>query len=134
MRGRSKPAAFTLAEVVVVVGIIVLLLATLLPMVNRARITAKRARMALDLNSIGIALDAYRDDFGDYPRPSDYDYSDNTRGAAILCRALLGPQDADGRYPAGADGYGFRTRRVNGIAQGKVYGPYLRPESFRLYI
>lgn len=132
VRGR-RSFAFTLAELVVVIGILALLLATLLPMVQRARVAAKRARLALDLNAVGTALDAYRDDFGDYPRPSDYDYSNNTRGAAILCRALLGPQDANGTYGDGADGFGFRTRRVNGTAQGRVWGPYLRPESFKLY-
>ena len=89
-----RSGAFTLAEVVVVVAIIALLVATLLPMLNRARHTAKRARLAMDLNTIGIALDAYRGDFGDYPRPSEMDYTENTRGAAILCRALLGPQGA----------------------------------------
>jgi len=132
-RRRRISFAFTLVEVVVVVGILGLILATLLPMVQRARLSAKRTRLALDLNAIGIALDAYHDDFGDYPRSGDYDYSNNQRGAAILCRAMLGPQDANGYYPDGADGFGFRTRRVNGVATGRVYGPYLRPESFKLY-
>jgi prepilin-type N-terminal cleavage/methylation domain-containing protein len=131
---RRSNFAFTLVEVLVVISILALILATLLPMVQRARVSAKRARLALDLNAVSIALDAYHDDFGDYPRPSDYDYSNNTRGAAILCRALLGPQDANGPYADGADGFGFRTRRVNGVAQGRVWGPYLRPESFKLYL
>src|SRR5215207_5817493 len=105
IRCRNK-RAFTLAEVVVVVAIVVLLLATLLPMVGRARVSAKRARMAMDLNAIAIALNAYRDDFGDYPRPTETDYSSNQRGAAILCRALLAPEAAEGRYADGADGFG----------------------------
>jgi type II secretory pathway pseudopilin PulG len=67
-RRRRISFAFTLVEVVVVVGILGLILATLLPMVQRARLSAKRTRLALDLNAIGIALDAYHDDFGDYPR------------------------------------------------------------------
>src|SRR5688572_26616043 len=130
--GSGRTFAFTLTEVVVVVAVIAVLLATFLPMVSRARVSAKRARLALDLNTIGLALEAYRDDFGDYPRPSDYEYDNNTRGAAILCRAMLGPQDANGYYPDGADGFGFRTRRLNGVAQGRVYGPYVKPESFKL--
>src|SRR5688572_21873807 len=113
MSGR-RPRAFTLAELIVVVGIIALLAATLLPMVNRARVSAKRARMSLDLNSIAIALDAYHDDFGDYPRPSEHDYS-KQRGAEVLCGALLAPENADGLYADGADGFGFRTRRVSNV-------------------
>jgi len=130
IRCRGK-RAFTLAEVVVVVAIIVLLMATLLPMMNRARVAAKRARLAMDLNTIGIALDAYRDDFGDYPRPTETNY-DNQRGAAVLCRALLAPENATGDLGDGADGYGFRIRRNGATPQGKVYGPYLRPESFKV--
>ena len=131
MRGQCR-RAFTLAEVVVVVAIVVLLMATMLPMVNRARVSAKRARMAMDLNTIGIALDAYRDDFGDYPRPTENDYSANQRGAVILCRALLAPEGAGGSHGDGADGFGFRTRRNADTPQGRIHGPYLRPESFKI--
>lgn len=131
-RAMAGKRAFTIAEVVVVVAIIVLLVATLLPMVNRARVTAKRARMAMDLNAIGIALDVYRDDFGDYPRPDEHDYVSKQRGAEAMCRALLAPENADGLYGDGADGFGFRTRRINNVAQGAIRGPYLRPEQFKV--
>ncbi|CAN5624425.1 hypothetical protein BH09PLA1_BH09PLA1_30950 [soil metagenome] len=131
MPGRIR-RAFTLAETIVVIGIIVLLLAALLPMVNRARLSAKRARMAMDLTTIGIGLDAYHDDFGDYPRPAEHDYVSKQRGAEALCRAMLAPDGADGSYADGADGFGFRTRRVDNVPQGRVYGPYLRPETFKI--
>jgi prepilin-type N-terminal cleavage/methylation domain-containing protein len=106
---------FTLIEMLVVVAIVVLLAGLLLPMVVRSYRVAERTRLRADLNTVATALDAYRADFGDYPRPTD---NVDSRGAVILARALvaLGPATLDG-----ADGPGFRIRSM-----GKVHGPYLQ--------
>lgn len=80
---------FTLTELLVVIGIIVLLVGILLPMVMRAYRGADRQRTASDLNAIAVALDAYKADFGDYPRPAG-----DHIGFAILGYALIGPANA----------------------------------------
>lgn len=82
-----KRAAFTLTELIVVIGIIVLLAAIALPLVFRAYGEGSRAKMAADLQSISIGLEAYRQDFGDYPRPP----SGTNSGFACLGRYLIGP-------------------------------------------
>lgn len=121
---------FTLTELIVVIGIIVLVLSIATPMISRAWRNGDRARTSADLQAIATALEAYRQDHGDYPEvppptsgsPLEY------QGAVTLCRALIGPADAAPPNGDGADGPGFRTRGKS----GRVYGPYLKPESFSL--
>ncbi|HEX4797449.1 MAG TPA: hypothetical protein VH370_26885 [Humisphaera sp.] len=126
---RSRSAgreAFTLVEMIIVVGIIVLLAALLLPMLNKALTQAKRTRMAADLQVITSGLDAYRLDFKDIPRlDGSGTIPGPLQGSALLCWALIapGPEGFDG-----ADGFGFRPRG----RQGQVYGPYVTPGNFRL--
>src|SRR5688500_15384527 len=60
--------AFTLVEVLVVIGIMVVIAGIAIPMINKARKQGIRVRVAGDLNTIGVALEAYKNDFGDYPR------------------------------------------------------------------
>jgi prepilin-type N-terminal cleavage/methylation domain-containing protein len=92
MRNRR---AFTLIEILVVIGIIVILAAVLLPMVTRSRRQAQDIRTAADMQSIGTALEAFKQDHGDYPRTEPG--SMNT-GFAMLGRYLYGPL-GDGAAP-----------------------------------
>ena len=85
--------AFTLTELLVVMGIIALLAGIILPMVVRAYGKGRAARAGLDLQAISVALDAYKADFGDYPRVGA-----NQTGAATLGLALVGPY-GDGVLP-----------------------------------
>lgn len=158
-----KRRAFTLVEMLVVIGIIVVLVGLLAPMVTRAWKVGDRARTAADLAAIATALEAYKQDHGEYPHlvtvwsgdrgtytgpavlgppyagaPADYN------GARLLCRALIAPgpgvstnpqQIPDGKgesptpgAPETLNSPGFRIR----AGQGKVYGPYLKPESFKI--
>src|SRR5829696_9407753 len=86
---RGNRDGFTLIELLVVIGIIVLLAGLLLPMLYKTYRSASRTRLAADLNSIGVALDAYKSDFGDYPRVPAAG-----TGFAVLGKALIGPGDA----------------------------------------
>lgn len=125
---------FTLIELLVVIGIIAALLAILLPALGGLRRQAAQARVRMDFQAISTALEAYKQDFGDYPRYPDAQTT-NQGGRHILAMALMGPDpavDSDGNGPLrgdGADGYGFRLE-----PGGKVYGPYLSPEKFKVQI
>lgn len=107
----------------VVMGIILLLVALLLPAVNGAYKQSVRNRMLADLQTISQGLEEYRNAFGDYPRSGS---AVSVQGAYILCWGLIapGPATADG-----ADGPGFRLRSTD---QGTVYGPYVALDKFQL--
>lgn len=62
LRIRHSAIAFTLIELLVVVSIIALLIAILTPSLQRARVVARRAVCAAQLNQIGIALTSYLQD------------------------------------------------------------------------
>ena len=89
---------FTLVELLVVMGIIALLISLLVPTVTSSLRKARRTRVQAELVSIGTALDAYKTDFGDYPRfGTDTNDPLNVaadRGARLVCRALMGPAPA----------------------------------------
>ena len=127
---------FTLVELLIVIGMIVLLATILLPMVSRVQLQARRTAMAADLQVISQALEAYKSDFGDYPRVNRYQHqtgnlpvnASNSNilfavGAQVLCWALVAPGNA---AQDGADGPGFRLHGVT----GPVKGPYLPPDRF----
>lgn len=101
---------FTLIELLVVIGIIILLLGILVPVLTRALGKGERARLTFQMQTIVLALDAYKTDFGDYPMAS-VDLATNTsvpdvynndidrtgvRGARLLCKALIAPGPAGG--------------------------------------
>jgi len=56
---REKKAAFTLIELLVVISIIALLLAVLMPALNRAKELAKRVVCGNDLKQVGVAVGGY---------------------------------------------------------------------------
>jgi len=142
---------FTLVELLVTIGIIGLLAGIAIPTGIKALNASRLARMESDMRAIAVGIEAYRQDFGDYPRPDPANAS-SSRGAQTLCRSLLAPGPAGNPTNQaiapgddGADGLGFRIRRrvashpsgavdANGMPimifdnwlfQGKVYGPYV---------
>jgi len=136
-RLRARRGGFTLVEVLVIIGIILALLAILLPSAGRAWKVGQRTRMELDLGTISQALELYKQDHGDYPRVYVARY-----GAWTLGQALIGPYpavDPSGKgIQDGADGPGFRTHPPvkdssgNLVPQGRVYGPYLDPAKWKI--
>jgi prepilin-type N-terminal cleavage/methylation domain-containing protein len=152
-RGVRRHGGFTLIEMLVVIGIILVLAGILIPAINSMTGRASRAAAVADLQTIATALAEYKKDFGEYPRvrmdpmlANNYitpgtgltDPQPNPpTGAQILCQALYGPAQAVDPMPVmgkrprqdGADGFGFRTR-----PGGKVYPPYLPPDRFKIGI
>lgn len=138
-------------ELLVVVMIIVILFGILLPVIIRAIQGGETARMRMDLQAISVALEAYKADHRDYPR--DINYASNAfglsgaqatayanyRGAVLLTRALVAPgpekETASGRGDGdGAEGPGFRINPPvgGGPAQGRIFGPYIKTDSFTI--
>jgi prepilin-type N-terminal cleavage/methylation domain-containing protein len=139
-----KRRAFTLVELLVVIGIIAVLAGLSLVGLPRIWHSAYQTRMQADLHILSLALEAYQQDFGDYPRllPSQKAPGANLvtdaanpaylYGSELLCWALLAPYPATGgggfALGDGCDGPGFRVRGV----QGQVRGPYVDASKFPL--
>jgi prepilin-type N-terminal cleavage/methylation domain-containing protein len=90
---RRRHGAFTLIELLVVIGILVLLVAILVPMSMKAYRAGERTRANADLTTIEVAIEAFKGDFGDIPRP---DVPASNSGFACLGRFLVGPFGVQG--------------------------------------
>lgn len=102
-RGTCVRRGFTLVEMLIVIGLLVLLTAILLPMLSKISRQAQRYKIGALMNTIGAGLEAYKADFGDYPRPPEptplsTQAIEQSDGFAILGVALVGPGPASG-YP-----------------------------------
>jgi prepilin-type N-terminal cleavage/methylation domain-containing protein len=130
----GKSRAFTLVELLVVISIIGLLVSLLVPTVSMALLTSRKNATQKILKELGIGIEAYHRDFGDYPRSRGFRASDTAElkalsgamqtGAANLVYYLRGPAgngwgtEAGGRMPydTGISAMGSRPNRA--------FGPY----------
>lgn len=67
MNIRSKCLAFTLVEILIVIAIILLIAALVAPTFLGAKASGKRAACITQMKQIGLALNLYREQFGEYP-------------------------------------------------------------------
>jgi type IV pilus assembly protein PilA len=125
---KSRIKGFTLVELLVVIGIILLVIGIATPMLLRAYRAAERTRVAGDLQAVATALEAYNADHGQYPAVTA---TGQLAGSRVLVQALIAPAP---RTVDGHDGPGFRIPPPAdpNARQGRVYGPYIPPDRFQL--
>jgi prepilin-type N-terminal cleavage/methylation domain-containing protein len=107
--GACRSTAFTLVELLVVLGIIAILVALLIPALTVVRKMAKETQQKAQLTTIEMGLMAFKSDdengYGDYPPSHGYDSSGNVDyyycGAQTLAEALVG-WDLMGFHPKSA--------------------------------
>src|SRR4029077_14448499 len=88
---KRRHTAFTLIELVLVVGIITVLGALVLSTVGYARKKGARARAETEMAAMSAACENYKADNGVYPR----DPSANTATDALNARTMLDPVNTD---------------------------------------
>ena len=123
--GCSKQSKFTLVELLIVIGIIVILVSLLLPALNKAKEKAQAAGCRNNLRQLYLCLNSYADDWNGY-FPKMYDLANvpwtvkiknyNWKGKLMLCTSRLNSVQA-------ADTMG----QFNNYAYGTSYY-YNRPE------
>lgn len=138
--GMLARAGFTMTELLIVIGIIVMLASIGLVVGRKAFGQADKVRLRAQLQTIEKALEAYKTDFGSLPitdavsvnNVSDEINRDGLRGARTLCKALVAPtpgrnrsnQTTNPQYPSYEDqdgkvGPGFRVVGRSGVPRYK---------------
>jgi len=134
LRPARAPSAFTLVELLVVMGIIGVLVAMLLPAVNQTVAAVRKAACANRVAQIEAGLANFKNDWGIYP-PSNTDIADEANALAEACPAssphgyefltvaLVGPT-------ADAKGWGGTVKilPLGGSSESVSYGPYYKGE------
>jgi len=136
---RRKRTGFTIVELLAALGIIALMVGLLIPALSMVRKTAKETKQKAQFTTIELALTAFKNDYGDYPR-SDWPlppapWSDYC-GAQKLAEALVGwdllgfHPKSDFRSNGRNDDGEFIYDANNPIFFDQRRGPYLELATF----
>ncbi len=126
---RTTGPAFTLVELLVVMGIIGLLAGLLMPAISQAITAARAAATRQTIQQLSAGIESFRKDWQVYP-PSDYDHEHITNlgsashklGYFCLAYALMGPQSKG--WGRAAD---YKELPFGGSSTA-TYGPYYTRE------
>jgi prepilin-type N-terminal cleavage/methylation domain-containing protein len=96
-----RRSAFTLVEILVVMGIIAVILSIALPVTFKARRQANRMKALRDLEALHIGLDEFKNVHGQYPQYGlgGTSTTPNNQGSIILYCALTGLNNAGNADP-----------------------------------
>ncbi len=106
---------FTLIELLVVIAVIAILAAMLLPVLSRARESARRSLCLSNLRQLALEMHMYVNDYGEYFPPGSVKWADTTRFS-----------------------YDYYLRKAGYVNNIKVFlcstsGKYLQPDEDKLY-
>lgn len=129
---RARPRAFSLIELLVVIAIIVLLMALLLPAIQRVRAAADSLRCRNNLRQIGVASHHYHNDYGTLP-PGGVEWRPfgNTTKRQLAWSAFILPYIEQDNQTRQLDLSKPFDSPVNAAAAGQVVAIYLCPSSRR---
>ena len=118
---KRKESGFTMMEMLIVLGILMLLVGLLIPALTAVKNVAKETKQKAQFATIELSLAAFKNDHGDYP-PSSWALPPNPDstycGAQKLTEALLG-WDLLGFHPDSA----WRADGLDALAGPATYDP-----------
>ena len=124
-KGFLHKLGFTLVEMLMAIAIIAVLVSLIIPALSLVHKSADMVRQKSQFHSIGVGLEAFRADFGDYPESIDNFYEVGGDPGDIPYRYCGAQKLAEAMI--GHDGFGFHPKsefRNDGLADFDGDGTY----------